>query len=93
MRLRAQLAGDEIAGGHAFNKHVVELGEFPGVSTRSQFARIIENTVSNGQMRSLSGGRSAFWQDGVVVIRNPRAPDGGTAFRPNNGYDYFLGLN
>lgn len=38
----------------------------------------------------LGGGRTAFWRDGTVVIRNPRAPDGGTAFQPTDGYDYFL---
>ena len=85
-RLRAQLTGGEIAGGHAFDKHVVELGEFPGVTTRSRFARTIEGMVANGEMRTISGGRSAYRQDGVVVIRNPGAADGGTAFRPNDGY-------
>ena len=43
--------------------------------------------------RVLSGGRTAYWNDGTVVIRNPGAADGGTAFRPTNGYDYFLGLH
>ena len=90
VRLRAQLAGEEIAGGHAFDKHVVELGEFPGVSSRSQFAGVIEDVVTNGEMRALSGGRTGYWQNGTVVIRNPGAVDGGTAFRPKNGYDYFL---
>ncbi|WP_255825840.1 hypothetical protein [Amycolatopsis sp. GM8] len=37
--------------------------------------------------------RSAYWKDGTVVIRNPNAVDGGTAFRPTNGYDYFLNLH
>ena len=90
VRLRAQLTGDEIAGGHAFGKHV---GEFPGITTRQQFARHIEDVVSNGVMRPLERGRSAYWQNGTVVIRNPNAVDGGTAFRPTNGYDYFLGLD
>lgn len=29
---------------------------------------------------------------GTVVIRNPSAVDGGTAFRPTNGRSYFDGL-
>jgi hypothetical protein len=92
VRLRAQLAGREISGGHAFEKHVVEIGEFPGIRTRAEFADVIERVVTNGELRPLSSGRSAYWRDGVVVIRNPRAADGGTAFVPKNGYDYFLGL-
>lgn len=42
--------------------------------------------------KELSGGRTAFWSDGTVVIRHSDAPDGGTAFRPRDGHDYFLGL-
>jgi RHS repeat-associated protein len=90
LRLRAQLTGDEIAGGHAFDKHVIELGEFPGITTREQFARTIEDVVTNGEMRPLSNGRTGYWYDGTVVIRNPGAVDGGTAFRPTDGYDYFI---
>jgi len=89
----AKAIGDEISGGHAFDKHVIERGEFPGVTTRGQFASVIEDAVLNGERRTLSGGRTAYWSDGSVVIRHPGAPDGGTAFRPANGYDYFLGLH
>ena len=93
VRLRAQLTGQEISGGHAFGKHVVQGGEFPGITTRAQFAAHIEDVVTNGVMRPLSSGRSAYWSNGTVVIRNPNAIDGGTAFRPTNGYDYFLNLH
>lgn len=89
----AKLIGDEISGGHAFDKHVIELGEFPGVTTRKQFAGLIEDAVMNGESRVLSGERTAYWNDGTVVIRNPGAADGGTAFRPTSGYDYFVGLH
>lgn len=68
------------------------LGEFPGIATRSEFAQVIENVVVNGVKRDLTNGRTAYWHQGVVVIRNPNAIDGGTAFRPTNGYDYFLDL-
>jgi hypothetical protein len=69
---------------------VVEQGEFPGVQSRSDFAGVIEDVVSNGEMRPLARGRSAYWYNGVIVIRNPMAADGGTAFAPSDGYDYFL---
>lgn len=92
VRLRGRLAGEEISGGHAYQKHVIDKAEFPGITTRSQFASHIEDVVANGQMRSLSGGRTAYWRDGTIVIRNPKALDGGTAFRPTGGYDYFLNV-
>ena len=93
LRLRAQLAGEELAGGHAFVKHVVQQGEFPGIRTRTQFAAHVEDVIVNGRMRSLAGGRTAYWSEGTVVIRNPRAGDGGTALRPKTGFEYFLRLN
>lgn len=89
----AKLIGDEISEGHAFEKHVIEQDEFPGVTTRRQFAEMIEDAVMKGESRFLTGGRTAYWCDGTLVIRNPGAEDGGTAFRPANGYDYFLGLH
>jgi hypothetical protein len=89
----AESIGDEISKGHAFDKHVIELGEFPGVTTREQFARVIRDAVMNGESRALKSGRSAYWSDGTAVIRDPSSADGGTAFRPTDGYDYFLGLH
>jgi RHS repeat-associated protein len=90
-RLKRQLASEEIAGGHAFLKHVVERGEFPGIRTRRQFAELIETVMEKPtHTRELSAGRTAYWRDGVVVIRNRRAGDGGTAFVPRHGLRYFL---
>jgi hypothetical protein len=89
----AELIGDEISAGHAFDKHVIERGEFPGVTTREQFASVIRDAVIGGESRTLSAGRTAYWSDGTVVIRDPGTTDGGTIFRPTDGYDYFLGLH
>jgi hypothetical protein len=47
----------------------------------------------NGEPRVLSRGRTAYWSEGTVVIRDPGAPDGGTTFRPAKGYNYFLRLD
>jgi hypothetical protein len=96
-RLRGQLAGQEIAGGHAFEKHVLNQGEFKslGIRTREQFAGHIENVLNNPTAsRQLRDGRSAHWHEstGTVVIRNPRDTDGGTAFQPTGGRAYFDGL-
>ena len=52
--------GAEISAGHAFDKHVIEQGEFPGVTTREQFARVIKDALMSGEFRTLSRGRSAY---------------------------------
>ncbi|MFJ5234480.1 RHS repeat-associated core domain-containing protein [Kitasatospora sp. NPDC088391] len=90
-RLEAKLIAEEISGadGHAFEKHVIAKGEFPEIRTRAQFSAMIENVVLNGERRVGGGGRSAYWLNGVIVIRNPKARDGGTAFAPDSGRDYF----
>lgn len=87
-RLRTQLTAEEIAGGHAFDKHVIQNGEFPGITTRAQFSGQIENVINNASdVKILSNGRTAYWDSssGTVVIRNPSAADGGTAFKPTQG--------
>jgi filamentous hemagglutinin len=66
-----------------------------GITTRQQFSGHIENIMNNpSAMRELSNGRTAFWDDvtGTVVIRNPSAVDGGTAFRPTAGKSYFTDI-
>ncbi|MFM6370040.1 MAG: RHS repeat-associated core domain-containing protein, partial [Dolichospermum sp.] len=94
-RLKNQLIGQEIAGGHAFEKHILNRGEFPGIRTRQQFSQHIENVVNHPTAsKQLSNGRTAYWDDasGTVVIRNPKASDGGTAFQPTSGKSYFDNL-
>ncbi|WP_304363279.1 hypothetical protein, partial [Gilliamella sp. Bim1-2] len=93
-RHNAELVGKEIAHGHAYYKHVIKQEEFKdlGITTKEQFAKHIENVVSNyTSFKELSGGRTAYWheQTGTVVIRNPKAKDGGTAFRPVDKRKYF----
>ncbi|QIM16203.1 hypothetical protein G7067_06850 [Leucobacter insecticola] len=89
-KLHSSLVGEEIASGHAFQKHVIDQKEFPGITTREQFARLIEDVVQNGQKRELTNGKTYYWKDGTLVIRNPRAIDGGTAYRPVEGMQDFL---
>jgi filamentous hemagglutinin len=95
-RLNDQLAAEEIANGHAFEKHVIQQKEFGNsISTPQEFAKIIEDTLNNpSAMKQLGNGRSAYWNDslGMVVIRNPNASDGGTAFKPTTGKVYYDGL-
>ena len=94
-KLRTQLAAEEIATGHAYGKHVVQRGEFPGVTGTKPFAAEVERVMTNAsEVRPLSGGRTAYWDSstGTVVIRNPGAVDGGTAFKPTAGKAYFDAL-
>jgi len=95
--LNSELAGEEISNGHAFDKHVIEQGEFKelGISTKEQFAAHIEKVVRDPtSSKNFSGGRTAYWDEssGAAVIRNPNSADGGTAFRPTNGRAYYDNL-
>lgn len=82
----------QIAHGHAFEKHVLQEGQFPGILTREQFAHTIQRIMDHpSASKPLARGRMAYWDDvtGTVVIRDPRTGDGGTAFKPSTGRSYF----
>lgn len=84
----------KIAGGHAFAKHGKEFHNL-GIKTEKQFAKHIDNVIANPTAtRNLERGRVAHWDQrtGTVVIRDPNSMDGGTAFIPTRGMDYFEGL-
>ena len=79
-----------IADGHAWTKHQKE---FPGWD-KNKFTQTIDQTIKEAKgsnVKNLSKGRTAYWndKDKMVVIRDPKSPDGGTAFRPTNGKAYF----
>jgi len=91
--LKNSLTAQEISAGHAFEKHVIQKGEFPGITTKEQFSEHIESFLNdpNTVSRNINNGRTASWNDsfGDVMIRNPKAADGGTYFKPDNGRNYF----
>ena len=81
---------------HAFEKHVLIRGEYPGIRTTSQFREFVERVLTNPtEVRSLSGGRVAIWDDssGSVLIYNSRNVPQSTVFQPTNGYQYFRNLH
>jgi hypothetical protein len=83
---------EQIAAGHSYDKHVVEQNEFPWIRSREHFRDFIARIMKNPtEWKPLEGGRSAYWdkETGTVVVRDPRHPDGGTAFRPDKGKRYY----
>jgi hypothetical protein len=84
-----------IASGHAFEKHVREHGQFPGILTPAQFATEIQRIMDHpSASKRLARGRQAYWDaaTGTVVIVDPHARDGGTAFKPVSGHTYYAHL-
>ena len=73
--LRRQLATEEIAKGHAFEKHVVDQMEFRGlgIRTRKQYEQHVDHVLSEYTgARYYRDGRVAYLHEptGTVVIRN-----------------------
>lgn len=62
------------------------------VTSKEQFSARIESFLNEPSTvsKNLSNGRSAYWNDtfGDVLIRNPKAADGGTYFKPDAGRLY-----
>ena len=87
----AAVAG-RIAAGHAYDKHVVAEGQFPGIASRAAFAALIQGIIEHPTAsRQLTSERMAWWDEasGTVVIANPHDRDGGTCFKPRAGRPYF----
>ncbi len=90
------LTAKSIAYGHSFTKHANEFTML-GITSKAQFAEFIDAIIRNARgnnVRNLSAGRIAYWDDatGTVVIYNPKDVDAGTAFRPTKGKTYFTEL-
>ena len=87
--------GDQIAQGHAWDKHVIKENQFPWISSRSQFADHVQNVIRDADItKQLARGRTAYWDNGskTVVIVDPFHVDFGSAFQPKRGIGYFFGL-
>lgn len=87
---------ESIGSGHAFSKHVVEKGEFPGVESQGEFVGLVKGVLKNpSETKELARGRVAAWNESsdTVVIYDLNNPDKGTAFRPDNGKEYFDNLS
>ncbi len=85
---------EKIANGHAYEKHKLTRGEYPGaMRTRKQFQDHIEKTMNNPATptKKLAGNRTAYWDKeyGSIIIKNPKSKDLGTMFQPKAGKEYF----
>ena len=81
----------DIAYGHAWNDHRIDWVNL-GLNTQQELAEHIENVITfSTESKSLDGDRRAYWDStsGTVVIENPSDSDGGTAFRPTRGKQYY----
>ena len=84
-----------IAHGHAFEKHVLDQGQFPDILTPEQFAIEVQRILDNpSASKRLARDRQAYWDEetGTVVIEEPNTTDGGTAFKPFSGKIYYENL-
>ena len=82
---------------HAFEKHVLNQGEFPDfIRTIKQFEDHVAKVTSDpaSVRRSLSGNRTAYWHGdtGSLVIVNGNNPSKSTMFQPKTGRAYFDSL-
>jgi RHS repeat-associated protein len=85
---------DTIADGHAFDKHIMGIGNPSGkefgsmIQTREQFSSYLRGVLDNPSDKFVSPGRGLYWDNrlGTMIIDNPKNP---TAFRPETGKSYF----
>ncbi|MHA3915186.1 RHS repeat-associated core domain-containing protein [Halovulum sp. GXIMD14793] len=82
-QLNRELLLDEVVD-HAFEKHVLQQGEFAGlgIRTRAQFRDHINSVLENpSEIRYYRDGRAAYLQEstGTIVIRNPNGSGQSTA--------------
>jgi len=79
--------GAKIAGGHAGELHLGEVG----AEDLDDLADIIDGIMDNPDaVGDGPNGQTGYWSDeGILVIENPNDPDGGTVFAPTEGRGYF----
>lgn len=90
---RARGIAKQIAHGHAFGKHVAKGDDFPEVKTREDLENLIAEILIDPKSvaKELRGGRQAYWSERrqTVVVLDRFSEDGGTAYRPKAGREYF----
>ncbi|MDA5095584.1 hypothetical protein O2N63_15955 [Aliiroseovarius sp. KMU-50] len=93
---------DSIAYGHAYSKHHAEFDNgavvngiaFPDedITNANDFALFLLGILNTPSLnKALNNDRHAYWDTptGTIIIENRNVDDCGTAFRPNDGVDYY----
>jgi RHS repeat-associated protein len=77
-----------IAEGHAWRDH---RQHFPEAKNPRDLQRIVQRTMDKGEVKKLDEYRTAYYDRGTntLVVKDVNHTDGGTAFRPDRGADYF----
>lgn len=83
----------DIAYGHAWRNHIADSWIHIDINTQQELAELIDNIITfpSDAKDDESTGREAYWDDAtkVIVIIDPNHAEGGTAFRPSEGKQFF----
>ncbi|NTV15097.1 MAG: RHS repeat-associated core domain-containing protein [Desulfobulbaceae bacterium] len=95
-KLKGQLLGEEVAQGHAFDKHILSEGQFNslGIRTRDQFAAHAGNVFQNpSSVRYYKDGRTVFLQESTssALVKNPVSGES-TMYQVNDWAKYLQKL-
>jgi len=93
---------NKIAHGHAWTNHGSEFAEKKRIAniempdeqkilTTEDFQSHINTIMTTKTPKIISGNRKVYWDDntGTIVFYDPYSNDCGTAFRPNDGKEYY----
>lgn len=93
---------DKIAHGHAWVNHGseflekkkianLEMPETQKIVTVEDFQKYITVIITTNVPKVISANRKVYWDDrsGTIVFYDPYSNDCGTAFRPNDGKEYY----
>src|SRR5439155_10817131 len=91
---KAGRIAENIATGHALEKHLIEYSEI-GIQDATEFKVYVDSVMLNPtSYKPLERGRVGFLDEstGTVVIYDPKNPDLGTAFIPPDPVGYYNNL-
>lgn len=93
---------NKIAHGHAWTNHGSEFAEKKRIAniemtneqkilTTEDFQNHINTIMTTKTPKIIPGNRKVYWDDntGTIVFHDPYSNDCGTAFRPNDGKEYY----
>ncbi|MGH7091750.1 MAG: phage portal protein, partial [Stellaceae bacterium] len=78
------------AAAHAYDKHVLDQGEFPEIASQIELQSLAQNIMRRGAPMPAQRGRIFFYQrsTNTLVIVDPGNRSDDNIFRPDEGFDY-----